>query len=79
MGDDADAVSFRVSTTDLTHLIEMLRQAGGLSQYPEAYQAFVLERSRRELCSPPDEIRLAPHTFEALPREVQQILMGGSR
>jgi hypothetical protein len=79
MGDDADAVSFRVSTTDLTHLIEMLRQAGGLSQYPEAYQALVLERSRRELHSPPDEIRLAPHTFEALPREVRQILIGGSQ
>jgi hypothetical protein len=79
MGDDADAVSFRVSTTDLTHLIEMLRQAGGLSQYPEAHQALVLERSRRELHSPPDEIRLAPHTFEALPREVRQILIGGSQ
>jgi hypothetical protein len=40
MGDDPDALAFRVSTTDLTHLIEMLRQAGGLSRYPEVLSGF---------------------------------------
>jgi hypothetical protein len=55
----------------------MLQALGGLELYPEAYQILVLERSRRELQSPPQEIRLAHETFEALPRDVQQLLMAG--
>jgi hypothetical protein len=48
---------------------------GGLELYPEAYPVLVLERSRRELQSPPQEIRLSPEAFEALPRDVQRLLM----
>lgn len=75
MADDPDSLSFRVSTENLNGAIETLRALGGLGPYPEAYQALVLERSRRELQSPPQEIRLARATFEALPREVRQLLM----
>jgi hypothetical protein len=72
---DPGTLSFPVSTENLNGAIELLRSLGGLAQYPEAYQALVLERSRRELLSPPNEIRLARETFEGLPREVQQLLM----
>jgi hypothetical protein len=75
MTDDADSLSFRVSTESLNGAIEILREAGGLSRYPEAYQALVLERSRRELQSPPQEVRLGRQAFEALPSAVRQMLM----
>jgi hypothetical protein len=75
MVDDPDTVPFRVSTANLTGAIEILRALGGLAQHPEAYQALVLERSRRELQSPPLEVRLTREIFEALPPAVQQLLM----
>jgi hypothetical protein len=34
-----------------------------------------LERSRRDLHTPPKEIHLTHEAFEALPRDVQQLLM----
>ncbi len=75
MVDDPNSLSFRVSTENLNGAIEILRALGGLAQYPAAYQALVLERSRRELQSPPQEIRLAREPFEALPPDVRQLLM----
>jgi hypothetical protein len=41
----------------------------------ETYQILVIERYSRQLQVPPKEIRLARETFEALPRNVQQLLM----
>jgi hypothetical protein len=64
---DPGTLSFPVSTENLNGAIELLRKLGGLAQYPEAYQALVLERSRRELQSPAHEIRLSRATFDALP------------
>jgi hypothetical protein len=74
MPDESDTLSFRVSPANLSDAIEILRDGGGLTQYPEAYQALVLERSRRELLVPPNEIRLARGVFDALPQSVQQLL-----
>jgi hypothetical protein len=76
MVDDPDSAVFRVSTANLTGAIEILRALGGLEVYPEAYQVLVLERSSRELHAPPKEISLARESFEALPRDVQQLLTG---
>jgi hypothetical protein len=53
-----DALSFHVTNANLNAAIEILRALDGLERYPEAYQILVLERSRRELQSPPNEIRL---------------------
>jgi hypothetical protein len=72
--DDPDMLLFRVSTENLNSLIARLRSLGGLSRYPAAYQALVLELSRRELRSAPQEILLARQVFQALPRDVQQQL-----
>jgi hypothetical protein len=74
MADDPDAVSFRISNESLTKAIEILLERGGLSQYPAAYQALVLERSRRELLSPPKDIQLPRDEFDRLPHEVQHLL-----
>jgi len=74
MPDDPDSLLLRVSTQNLNGAVERLKALGGLAQYPEAYQTLVLERSRRELQSPPQEIRLARETFEGLPHDVQQLL-----
>jgi hypothetical protein len=79
MVDFPDSVAFRVSTADLNGAIEILRALGGLAEHPAAYQALVLERSRRELQSPPQEIRLLREAFEALPHAVQQLLMAEPR
>jgi hypothetical protein len=76
MPDDPDALSFRVTTANLNGAIQILLERGGLAEYPLAYQALVLERSRRELQSPPQEIRLMRDDFAALPHEVQHLLMG---
>lgn len=73
--DDPDALAFRVSTENLRAAIEILLEGGGLAQYPTAYQALVFERSRRELQSPPQEIQLTRDAFDALPHEVQHLLM----
>jgi hypothetical protein len=51
-----------------------LRALGGLAAYLETYQALVLERNRRELQSPPREIRLRRAAFERLPRDIQLLL-----
>jgi len=75
MPDEPAALSFRVTTADLTGAIETLKALGGLERYPEAYPVLVLERSRRELQSPPQEIRLSREAFEALPGNVRQLLM----
>jgi hypothetical protein len=75
MSGDPDALLLRVSSPNLTRAIEMLKALRGLELYPEAYQVLVLERSSRELQTPPKEIRLAREVFEALPRAVQQMLM----
>ena len=75
MLDDPDnLLSFRVSTENLTAAMEILRTLGGLALYPEAYQAIVLERNRRELRSPSQEIRLPRGAFVGLPRDVQLLL-----
>jgi hypothetical protein len=66
MADDPDALSFRISNESLTKAIEILRGLGGFEHHSEAYQALVLERSRRELQSPPQEIGLARQVFQAL-------------
>ncbi len=73
--DQPDMLLFRVSTENLNAVTVRLRVLGGLGRYPEAYQMLVLERRRRELQSPPQGIRLARETFEALPSDVQQLLM----
>ena len=75
MPDEPAALSFRVTTANLISAIEALKALGGLALYPEAYPVLVLERSRRELQSAPQEIRLSPEAFEALPRDVQRLLM----
>jgi hypothetical protein len=67
MADDPDAVSFRISNESLTKAIEILLERGGLAQYPAAYQALVLERSWRELLSPPTDIQLLRDEFDRLP------------
>lgn len=77
MPDDPYALSFRVTTANLNGAIQMLLESGGLAEYPLAYQALVLKRSRRELQSPPQEIRLSRDAFQGLPHEVQRLLMGG--
>jgi hypothetical protein len=79
MPDDLDpnTLSFRVSPENLSGAIEILREGGGLARYPQAYQALVLERSRRELLSPRNEIRLARGVFDALPHSVQRLLDAG--
>jgi hypothetical protein len=74
MPDEFDTLSFRVSPENLSDAIEILREGGGLARYPQAYQALVFERSRRELLAPSDEIRLARGVFDALPHSVQQLL-----
>jgi hypothetical protein len=74
MVDDPDVLSFRVTNANLNGAIEMLGALGGLDLYPEAYQTLVFERSRREQ-APPQEIRFAREVFEALPYDVQQLLM----
>jgi hypothetical protein len=74
MADDPDGLSVRVSTENLNRAIEILRALGGLALYPEAHQALVLERSRRELQAPPSEILLTRDAFEGLPRDVQVLL-----
>jgi hypothetical protein len=66
--------AWRVSTENLNGAVQILPEHGGLGEYPEAYQALVLERSRRELQSPPQEIRLDRAAFEALPHDVQRLL-----
>ena len=78
MVEDSDTLSFRVSTPHLTTAIEILREQGGLAAHPEAYQALVLERSRRELQSPPQEVRLARDAYVALPPDVQRLLAEGT-
>ena len=75
MPDDPDALSFRVTSPNLNAAIEMLKALGGIALYPAAYQALVLERSRRELQSPPNEIQLTREAFDGLPHEVQQLLI----
>ena len=65
-----------MTTANLNGAIQILLERGGLAEYPLAYQALVLERSRRELHSPPQEIRLMRDDFAALPHEVQHLLMG---
>jgi hypothetical protein len=75
MPDDADSLSFRVTTANLNGAIELLRERGGLAEYPVANQTLVLERSRRELQSPPQEIRLTCEAFDELPHEVQHLLL----
>jgi hypothetical protein len=75
MPDDAETLSFNVSTEALHKAIDTLRALGGLENYPEAHQVLVLERSRRELQSPPNKIHLSREAFDALPREVQRLLM----
>ena len=74
MPDESEMLSFRLSTENLNVAIEILRKGGGLAQYPVAYQALVLERSRRELLAPPSEIRLERWVLDALPHSVQQLL-----
>jgi hypothetical protein len=69
-----DALSFHVTNANLNSAIEILRRLGGLERYPEAYQVLVHERSRRQLQSPSNEIRLARAVFEALPPYVQRLL-----
>jgi hypothetical protein len=73
--DDADVLSFRVTTANLNGVIQKLRERGGLAEYPVAYQVLVLERSRREPQSPPQEIRLTRDAVDGLPHEVQHLLM----
>jgi hypothetical protein len=68
---DRDSLSFRLSTQSLDSMIAWLRSLGCLGRFPEAYQALVLERGRRALQLPPQDIRLARRVFEALPPEVQ--------
>jgi hypothetical protein len=75
MADEPAMLAFRVSSQNLTDAIEMLKAQRGLELYPEAYQALVLERSSRELQTPPKEINLTREAFEALPPAVQQLLM----
>jgi hypothetical protein len=75
MDDNPDTVVFRVSAGTLHGAIEILRALGGLERHPEAYQALILERSRRELQSSPREIRLPREAFEALPEAVQAMLI----
>jgi len=74
MPDESEMLSFRLSTENLNVAIEILRKGGGLAQYAAAYQALVLERSRRELLAPPSEIRLERWVLDALPHSVQQLL-----
>lgn len=71
-------LSFRISTESLNAVTARLRSLGGLSRYPEAYPVMVLERSRRERRASPREIRLVRVVFEALPADVQQLLMAGT-
>ena len=75
MPDDPDALSFRVTTANLSGAIQILLERGGLAEYPEVNPALVLERSRRELQSPPKEIRLTRQAFDGLPHDVQQLLL----
>jgi hypothetical protein len=75
MPDDPNTLSFRLSAEKLNGAIRILLERGGIEQYPAAYQALVLERSRRELQSPPGDIEMTRDDFEALPHEVQQLLM----
>ena len=53
MLDDPNTLSFHLSAENLNSAIRILLERGGIEQYPAAYQAFVLERSRLELQSPP--------------------------
>lgn len=75
MPDDPGTVSFRLSAENLNGAIRILLERGGVEQYPAGYQALVLERSRRELQSPSRDIELTRDDFEALPLEVQHLLM----
>jgi hypothetical protein len=75
MADDPNVLSFRVSPENLNGAIQILLERGGLAEYPQAYQALVLERSRRELLSPPQAVQLTRDAFEALPLEVQHLLL----
>jgi hypothetical protein len=74
MADEPERLSFGVSTENLNAAIEILRQTGGLSVYPDAYQALVLERSRREVFAPPHEISLTRESFESLPPTVRELI-----
>jgi hypothetical protein len=72
--DDPDTLSLRVANENLHRAIDRLEALGGLGEFPEAYQTLVLERSRRELQSPADAIRLSRAAFRDLPPDVQQLL-----
>jgi hypothetical protein len=72
--DDRESLSFPVSPENLSEAIDLLRTLGGLTAHPEVYQALVVERSRRELLSPPREIRVTREAFAALPPAVRRLL-----
>ena len=74
MDAEPESLSFRVSTESLNGAIEILRAMNGFAEHPEVYQALILERSRRELLSPPREILATPEAFEALPLAVRELL-----
>jgi hypothetical protein len=74
MSEDPGTRQLRVSSENLNRAIEVLRALGGLERYPEAHQALVLERSRRELRAPPNDILLTREAFEGLPSDVQALL-----
>jgi hypothetical protein len=71
-----DMLLFGLSTESLNSLVARLRSLGGFGRYPDVYHALVLERSRRELRSPPQEIRLTREAFEALPQVIRRLLVG---
>jgi hypothetical protein len=76
--DPPPSVTLHVSTEDLNRATQLLRQNGPVLQHAKIYQSLVVERYRRRLEEPANEIRLARETFEALPREVQLILTAES-
>jgi hypothetical protein len=78
MAEAPDTLSFRVSAETLNGALEILKALDGPAQHPEAYQALVLERSRRKLQSPPQKIRLAREACEALPHVGRHLLRRGS-
>jgi hypothetical protein len=73
--DNPEMLLFGISTESLNSLVARLRSLGGFGRYPEVYHALDLERRRRELRFPPHEIRLTRAAFEALPPDVQHLLM----
>ena len=75
MDSQFEPVSFSLSDADLRSALDRLRGRTPKDSYREAWIILTVELERRRLKAPPAEIRLGREAFEALPPDVQELLM----